>query len=100
MNFATNFDPAFSSAEFRGRKRATTLIESSAGGSFGMSSATEELREIVEEEIPPLDIVPTLDFTHTGKNWKVKRVLLQEWSLAGHRIWIPKLVICDAPPSN
>lgn len=50
VNLATNLEPAFSSASFSGLNRHTTLMLSSAGGSFGIS-ATDEVRDIVDELI-------------------------------------------------
>lgn len=50
-------EPAFSSASFNGRNLHTTLILSSAGGSLCVGSATEELSDILEDDIPDDDIL-------------------------------------------
>lgn len=51
VNFAMNLDPAFSSASLSGRKRHTTLILSSASGTAGGTSVTEDDRDMVEAVI-------------------------------------------------
>lgn len=74
-NLTTNLDPAFSSLSFRGRKRHTTLILSSAGNS-ALSGA-------------PLDMVQFLHF-NTPQIAQCSRPLSGRQSTTGHSCWTPR----------